>query len=59
VAPEPTPAWRSIEIASVDVLADGSIANRQSTLVRPGMAAVPTIASNAAAANGERTSSET
>jgi exodeoxyribonuclease X len=30
-----------IEIASVDVLADGSIANRQSTLVRPGIPIPP------------------
>jgi exodeoxyribonuclease X len=30
-----------IEIASVDVLADGTIANRQSTLVRPGIPVPP------------------
>lgn len=30
-----------IEVASVDVLADGTITNRQSTLVRPGIPIPP------------------
>ena len=30
-----------IEIASVDVLADGTITNRQATLVRPGIPVPP------------------
>jgi exodeoxyribonuclease X len=34
-------ADRIIEIASVDLLADGTIANRQSTLVRPGILVPP------------------